>query len=113
MKLPENPLIAAEQLTQYRLVLRKRNDKSRWLAQAGYTLENWQLLEADLRTQILSLDAIPAENTNYGQMYEIRGKLTGPNGNTLAVCTMWMTEAATGDTKFITMYPDKEINNDL
>ncbi|MBI5677404.1 MAG: hypothetical protein HZC52_02675 [Planctomycetes bacterium] len=46
-------------------------------------------------------------------MYEIRGKLTGPNGNTLAVCTMWMTEAATGDTKFITMYPDKESKNDL
>jgi len=113
MKLPENTLIAAEKLTQYLLVLRKRNDKSRWLAQAGYTLENWQLLEADLRTQILSLDAIPTENTKYGQMYEIRGKLAGPNGRTLVVCTMWMTETATGDTKFITMYPDKEINNDL
>ncbi len=113
MKLPENTLIDPEKLTQYLLVLRKRNDKFRWLAQAGYTFENWQLLEEDLRTQILSLDAIPAENTNYGQMYEILGKLTGPNGNTLAVCTMWMTEAATGDTKFITMFPDKESKNDL
>lgn len=59
MKLPENTLIAAEKLTKYLLVLRKRNDKSRWLAKVGYTLENWQLLEKDLRTQILSLDAIP------------------------------------------------------
>ena len=105
--------IAAEKLTQYLLVLRKRNDKSRWLAQVGYTLENGQLLEKDLRTQILSLDAILTENTKYGQMYEIRGALAGPNGRTLAVCTMWITETATGDTKFITMYPDKESNNDL
>lgn len=113
MKLPENTLIATEKLTQYLLVLRKRHDKSRWLAQAGYTLENWHLLEEDLRTQILSLDVIPTENTKYGQMYEIRGKLAGPNGRTLAVCTMWMTETTTGETKFITMYPDKESNNDL
>jgi hypothetical protein len=40
-------------------------------------------------------------------MYEIRGNLTGPNGITLTMCTIWMTETATGDTKLITMYPDK------
>lgn len=113
MKLPENTLIAAEKRTQYLLVLRKRNDKSRWLAQAGYTLENWQLLEEDFRTQILSFDAIPKENTKYGQMSDLRGSLAGPNRRTLVVCTMWMTETVTGETKFITMYPDKESNNDL
>lgn len=46
-------------------------------------------------------------------MYEIKGNLTGPNGKSLAVCTIWMTETATGDTKFITMYPDKGEENDL
>jgi hypothetical protein len=107
MKLPANTLIAPEKLTQYLLVLRRRNDKSRWITQAGYNLENWQLLEKDLRTQLLSLDATPIENTIYGQMYEIRGNLTGPNGITLTMCTIWMTETATGDTKFTTMYPDK------
>ncbi|MEK6682118.1 MAG: DUF6883 domain-containing protein [Nitrospirota bacterium] len=86
---------------------RRRNDKSRWLSQAGYTIKNWQLLERDLRRQILSLAAIPTENTRYGQMYKIKGNLTGPNGKILAVCTIWMTETTTGDTKFITMYPKK------
>jgi hypothetical protein len=85
MKLPENTLIAHEKLTQYLLALRKRNDKSQWLAQTGYTIENWQLLENDLRTQLLPLDATPTESTKYGQMYEIRGKLTGPNGRSLLV----------------------------
>lgn len=107
MKLPVNAIIASEKLTQYLLTLRKRNDKSQWLSQAGYFLENWQLLEKDLRTQILSLTGIPIENTKYGQMYEIKGNLTGPNGRALAVCTIWMTETATRETKFITMYPDK------
>lgn len=107
MKLPDNTLIAPEKLTQYLLVLKKRNDKSKWLAQIGYTLENWQDLENDLRLQILSLEATAIETTRYGQAYEIRDNLTGPNGKTVAVVTIWMTEIATGVTKFITMYPDK------
>ena len=107
MKLPHGTLITQEKLTQYLLTLRKRNDKSQWLAQAGYSLENWQVLEDDMRNQILSADATPIENTKYGEMYEIRGSLIGPNGKSLPVCTIWMTETATGSTKFITMYPDR------
>ncbi len=107
MKLAGNILISREKLIQYLLVPKKRNDKSQWLARAGYTLENWRLLKNDLHNQILSLDAIPIENTQYGQMYEIKGKLTGPNRKSLTVCTIWMTENETGNTKFITMYPDK------
>ena len=107
MKLPATTLIASEKLTQYLLLPRKRNDKSSWLAQAGYTLENWQALASDLRLQIMSLEAIPTESTAYGQVYEIRGNLTGPNGKTLAVVTIWMTEVATNVTKFITLYPAK------
>ena len=107
MKLPDDTLIPHEKLTQYLLTLRKRNDKSQWLAQAGYTIENWQILETDIRNQILSADATPIEKTGYGQMYEIRRNLIGPNGINLPVCTIWMTETATANTKFITMYPDK------
>lgn len=107
MKLSPNTLIAPEKLTQYLLSLRKRNDKSKWLAQAGYTLDNWQVLEKDLRQQILSLEAIPTDMTQYGQTYEITGNLIGPNGKILALCTIWMTEKATGITKLITLYPDK------
>ena len=107
MKLPHDTLIAHEKLTQYLLALRKRNDKSQWLAQAGYTIENWQVLENDIRNQISSANATPIEKTEYGQLYEISRNLIGPNGKSLPVCTIWMTETATGITKFITMYPDK------
>jgi len=103
MRLPEDTLISDDKLTQYLLVPKKRNDKSQWLAQAGYTLENWQALENDLRNQVLSNVANPTEKTEYGQMYEIRAKLVGPNGKSLSVCTIWITEGAAGTTKFITM----------
>lgn len=105
MKLPSNTFISPRKLTDYLLVSRKKNDKSKWLAQIGFTLSNWQLLENALRTQILILDAKPIEKNEFGQMYEIKANLRGPNGRILAVCTIWMTEFSTGLTKFITLFP--------
>ncbi len=108
MKLNKNVIISREKLTKYLLILKKRNDKSQWLAKAGYTIDNWKILENDLREQILQNDAIFIEDTSYGQLYEIRGNLSGPNGNSLSACTIWMKESETGNTKFITMYPDRK-----
>lgn len=108
MKLPSTAVITAEKIKNYLLKSRKRNDKSKWLAKAGYTLVNWQRLEKDLRTQILSLDAIPTEKTMFGQMFEIRGQLKGPNEETLSVRTIRMREYKSDLTKFITIFPDKK-----
>ena len=47
------------------------------------------------------------QSNNFGQYYEVRGKLTGPNGALLAVRTIWMTEHLSGLTKFVTLLPDK------
>lgn len=105
MRLPPDSIIAAAKLTNYLLIRKTRNDKSRWLEQAGYTVDNWQALEHDLRRQILPLAATLDENNRYGRVYRIEGRLTGPNGRALQVVTIWMTEHATGQTKFITMYP--------
>jgi len=74
---------------------------------AGYTLDNWQQLEHDLRNQILPIEATLVDTTPFGQMYEIRANLIGPNGVVLTARTFWMIEAETGQTKFITMYPER------
>lgn len=107
MRLPEDAIITPAKLHQYLLVPKKRNDKSRWLATAGYTLEKWLKLERDLREQILSLEATFVEETEYGEMYEISGELQGPNDRVIAVRTVWMREVVTGQVKFITLFPDK------
>ncbi|PSB13927.1 hypothetical protein C7B65_26845 [Phormidesmis priestleyi ULC007] len=109
MKLARDAVIAPAKLTKYLLIWRDVDDKSKFLAQAGYGQENWRQLEADLRSQILPLEAVPSDEPNrFGDVYKIRGVLTGINGVNLAVVTIWMVEYETQQTKFITLYPDKE-----
>lgn len=105
MILPVDAHIAPEKLTHYLLAHRARNDKSKWLGRAGYTLNNWTQLEADLRLQVLTQDAVKDETNPFGDGYRIECELRGPNGRVLRVVTIWMQEHETGQTKFITMYP--------
>jgi 23S rRNA A2030 N6-methylase RlmJ len=107
MKLPENAIIATDKIADYLLRWRPENDKSQFLAQAGYTAVQPERLVEDIR-QFLLLDAEFEEATEYGDKYRIVGTLTGPKGRALNVVTIWMAERATGVTKFITLYPAKE-----
>jgi hypothetical protein len=76
--------VAPEKLTKYLLVRQPRGDKSAFLAEAGYTTANPEQLLHDLRTQVLSKEAKLIERTKFGELYEIRALLTGPNGTRLA-----------------------------
>ena len=107
MKLPADAIIAADKVTRYLLVRQTRGDKSAFLARGGYTLENADQLLHDLRTQSLPLDAMPLHSTEFGQFYDIRGPLMGPNGATLQIRSIWMKENLSGVTKFITLIPEK------
>ena len=78
MKLPSDSTIASEKIKNYLLQWRAENDKSAFLARAGYALEQWKILAAHLRGQILSLEGRFVELTSYGEMYEIRGAWPGP-----------------------------------
>ncbi|MEX0270139.1 DUF6883 domain-containing protein [Leptolyngbyaceae cyanobacterium UHCC 1019] len=102
-KLDQNAVIAKAKLTEYLLVQLAKDDKSQFLAQAGYTINNWRQLERDLREQILSLDAIPTRQTQYGQKYAITGDLSSPNGITIRVKTIWIDTGAV--TQFVTLFP--------
>ena len=44
----------------------------------------------------------------YGIKWEVQGSLTGPNGQVLYVVTVWMTLETSGETRFVTWFPDKE-----
>ena len=107
MRLPPNSTIALSKIAQYLLRPRVQDDKSAFLALAGYRVASADSLLADLREQILPLEAECIEVTEYGPKYRIRGTLVGPNGHTLRVVTIWMTDDATKLTKFITLFPDR------
>jgi hypothetical protein len=84
MQLPYDAVISPAKLTKYLLIWRDADDKSKFLAQAGYGKENWRQLEIDLRNQILPLEAVPRDEPNqFGDVYEIRGVLRGVNGGRL------------------------------
>jgi hypothetical protein len=106
--LSQDAVIPEAKLTQYLLVLLPKDDKSKFLAQAGYTLDRWQQLEQDLRTQVLTQPAEFLETTRYGDKYAIRACLSGVNGIQLNVLTIWI--IASGETKFVTLVPDKGAN---
>jgi len=107
MKLPADSEIPLPKLLQYLLVPLAKADKSKFLARAGYTLENAPQLIQDLRSQILPMDATPAGSTKFGDFFEIRGTLRGLNGVSLRVKTIWIREHLQGNTRFVTLLPDK------
>ena len=107
MNLPTTPVIAPTKITHYLLRLLDEDDKSQFLALAGYTADDPDRLIRDIREQLLLLDAELIGPTEYGTKYCIRGTLRGPNGCELHVVSYWMNVEASGLTKFLTLYPDK------
>ncbi|MGK7884661.1 MAG: DUF6883 domain-containing protein [Crocosphaera sp.] len=101
--LNQNAIISPNKLTNYLLIILPKDDKSQYLAQGGYTLDNWQQLERDLREQILTLEAQATLKTTYGQKYQIIGTLICPNGTSLKIKTIWIVTEET--TKFVTLFP--------
>lgn len=109
MKLDEQAIIAKRKLTEYLLTPRSEDDKSEFLASAGYSMSQWRLLEQDIRRQLKEGNAHLIRVTRYGEIYHIRGTLTGPSGSVLRVITVWIRLHATGETRFVTLVPDKEV----
>jgi hypothetical protein len=105
--LPQDAIIPEAKLTRYLLVLLPKDDKSQFLAQAGYKLDNWQQLEQDLRNQVLTHPAELIEITPYGEKYAIRACLNGANGK-LNILTIWIVTST--ETRFVTLVPDKGAN---
>jgi len=58
MKIPSDAIIAKEKLTHYLLVWRPKKDKSKFLAQAGFSIENPQDLETAIRRIIRDNEAV-------------------------------------------------------
>jgi hypothetical protein len=58
MKIPSDAIIQEQKLTKYLLVFKPRNDKSNYLAQAGFNLNNWQELKIAIRKVTQENEAI-------------------------------------------------------
>jgi len=66
VKLPEDAIIDERKIREYLLTPRIEDDKSGFLALAGYSLQNWRDLEADLRREVEEGDPLLIRTTQYG-----------------------------------------------
>jgi len=107
MKIPPNAIIPPEKLIGYLLVPQVRNDKSKFLAQAGFTSQNPDALEAAIRRILAENDALQDRENEYGTHYRVVGTLVGPDGD-LAVIAIWIFGTKEKQYRFITLKPDKE-----
>lgn len=71
----------------------------------GYHTGTWEQLVEDLRTQHLLLDATPRLRDEYGQRYEIRGRLRGPNGRAGKFVSAWFIKTGDDVPRFLSAYP--------
>ena len=79
--------------------------KARFFGALGYTADEWQVLEADLRIQHLSQEATPGPEMPYGRSYSIRAILKGPNGEAAVVVSVWFIRSGATAPHFVTAYP--------
>jgi hypothetical protein len=107
VKIPSDAVIPEEKLTRYLLVPRDEDDKSKFLALAGFTQANPEELEAAIRQLAENSEAVENGMNQYGDFYRVEGDLTGPNRRALAVVLIWLQWHQDATFHFITLKPQK------
>jgi hypothetical protein len=79
--------------------------KAIYFADMGYTQADWPQLEADIRTQHLTRPAQPGAPSPFGVKYEITAPITGPNGITKNVTTVWIYKSGGPVPELVTIQP--------
>lgn len=108
MKISLSALIPDEKLTRYLLVYKPRNDKSRFLAKAGFTEQNPEVLKAAIQSLAELAEAVEDRTNEYGTFYQVKGELIGANGVNLSVTTVWLHRQSDDQFQFVTLNPWKE-----
>jgi hypothetical protein len=111
MKMPSGLIIQDEKITKYLLVYQPKSDKSRYLALAGYNLDNWELLKNDIINAVEGSEIAKVTPSDWGTQFEVKSEWTGPNGRLIKIITIWQQDKETEVVRFITLYPDKSREN--
>lgn len=110
MKLPnaEQAKISREKLVEYLLNIEheRGGSKAALLREFGYSRENWEQLEQDIRKFHLDADVRFVRETLYGTRYEISELMETPTGRTLQVRTIWQVDEGMDYPRLITLFPD-------
>ncbi|WP_044211285.1 DUF6883 domain-containing protein [Coleofasciculus chthonoplastes] len=106
--MPDDAIIPDTKLTRYLLVKREQDDKSNFLAQAGFTRDNPDQLKSAIRYLADTVEAVEDRSNEYGTFYRVKGQLMGVNNTNLEVITVWLNRKIDNQFQFITLIPNKE-----
>ena len=109
MRMPFGLVIQDQKITNYLLVYQPKDDKSEYLALAGYTLENWEVLKRDILNAVEGTEVLEINPTGWGTRFKVKSRWYSPNGRIVRVITIWQQDEDTNIIKFITLYPDKSL----
>jgi len=107
VKIPNDAIIPEQKITQYLLVFKAKDDKSKFLAQAGFTQENPDLLDTAIRDLANKVEAVVDDQNEYGIFFLVIGEINGTENRKLSVITVWLQRAIDQKFQFITLKPDK------
>lgn len=105
MKIPADAIISEEKFTRYLLVKREFDDKSRFLAIAGFTLNNYLLLIDGIRRLVSENNAVKIRTDDYGTFFKTTGFIYGQTGLKINVSTIWIQRKVDGLFQFVTLIP--------
>jgi hypothetical protein len=108
VKIPEDAIIPDDKITCYLLVQKARNDKSKFLAKAGYTTDHPEALRSAIQAIAGAGEAIEDRSNEYGIFYQVVGELVGANDVSLSIVTIWLQRQIDGKFQFVTLKPVKE-----
>ena len=111
MILTEQMIIPLDKLTNYLLIPQKQNDKSKYLAMAGFTQENPLDLFNAIQELAQNFELIEDVTNEYGTFYRIEGTLRGVNQFDLEVVTILLKQIIDEKYHFITLKPKKGCRN--
>jgi hypothetical protein len=94
------------------LAQKARNDKSKFLARAGFTQQNPEAPRVAIQSLARSVEAVEDQTNEYGTFYRVEGELVGAHGVNLSVTTIWLQRQIDGKFQFVTLKPRKESDHE-
>lgn len=79
--------------------------KARFFSRLGFAASRWEELRAQLLELALHADAEVAEATPFGQKYQVRGIIRGPNGRVAGILTIWIIREGEHRPRLVTAIP--------
>jgi len=79
--------------------------KAAFFQKLGYSAEDWESFERQLRELLASTDAAVVEGSQYGQKFVVEGLLIDPGGEPVQIVTVWVILRGEDVPRFVTAYP--------